>query len=82
MSPPGPTPQTLLTDDPAGDLASARAEVLHVFEQDGLADAAYRIIHGQFTEEQRQGVFKPEVPVPTDATAQQRLLAYTGRDPA
>jgi len=77
------------------DLASARAEVLHVFEQDGvidrtgpalgtdgLADAAYRIIHGQFTEEQRQGVFKPEVSAPTDATAQQRLLAYTGRDPA
>jgi uncharacterized protein (TIGR03086 family) len=49
---------------------------------DGLADAAYQMIHGRFTEEQRKGVFKPERPAPPDASMQDRLLAYTGRDPA
>lgn len=49
---------------------------------DGLAQAAYDFIHGRFTEEQRVGVFKPEVAVPDDATPQQRLLGYTGRDPS
>jgi uncharacterized protein (TIGR03086 family) len=47
----------------------------------GLPDAAYRAIHGRFTDEQRVGVFKPEVPVPPDAPPQEKLLAYTGRDP-
>lgn len=47
----------------------------------GLADAAYEMIHGRFTEEQRKGVFKPEMAVPADASSQDRLLAYTGRDP-
>jgi uncharacterized protein (TIGR03086 family) len=48
---------------------------------DGLADAAYEMIHGKFTDEQRKGVFKPEVKVGEDASAQDRLLAYTGRTP-
>jgi uncharacterized protein (TIGR03086 family) len=48
----------------------------------GLPEAAYEIIHGQFTEEQRKGVFKPEVKIATDASPQDRLLAYTGRDPS
>jgi hypothetical protein len=48
----------------------------------GLAESAYGIIHGRFTEEQRHGVFKPEIPVPEDASAQERLLAYTGRSEA
>jgi uncharacterized protein (TIGR03086 family) len=48
----------------------------------GLADVAYQLIHGRFTDEQRNGVFKPEVPVADDAPAQDRLLAYTGRAPA
>ena len=48
---------------------------------DGLAQAAYDAIHGRFTEEQRKGVFKPEIQVGDDATPQQRLLAYTGRNP-
>jgi len=39
------------------------------------------MIHGRFTEEQRKGVFKPEIAVPPTASAQDRLLAYTGRDP-
>jgi uncharacterized protein (TIGR03086 family) len=47
-----------------------------------LAEAAYDCIHGLFTDEQRQGVFGPEIPVGGDATPQQRLLAYTGRDPS
>jgi uncharacterized protein (TIGR03086 family) len=48
---------------------------------DGLPDAAYSLIHGRFTEEQRKGVFKPEIPVGPEVSAQDRLLAYTGRDP-
>jgi uncharacterized protein (TIGR03086 family) len=48
---------------------------------DGLAQAAYDCIHGRFTDEQREGVFEREIPVGDDATPQQRLLAYTGRDP-
>jgi uncharacterized protein (TIGR03086 family) len=48
---------------------------------DGLAAAAYETIHGRFTDEQRKGIFGPEVAVPDDATPQQRLLAYTGRTP-
>ena len=49
---------------------------------DGLAEVAYETIHGRFTEEQRKGVFKPEVEVPDGASAQDKLLAYTGRDPS
>ena len=49
---------------------------------DGLPDAAYEMIHGRFTEEQRKGVFKPEVEAGSSASAQDRLLAYTGRDPS
>jgi len=45
----------------------------------GLAEAALAVIHGRFTEEQRVGVFKPEVAVAADAPAQEKLLAYTGR---
>ena len=46
-----------------------------------LAAAAYEMIHGRFTAEQRKGLFKPEIPVPADASPQARLLAYTGRQP-
>ena len=48
----------------------------------GLAEAAYDMIYGRFTDEQRPGVFKPEVAVAPDASAQEKLLAYTGRDPS
>jgi uncharacterized protein (TIGR03086 family) len=47
----------------------------------GLAAAAYGLAHGKFTDEQRKGIFKPEVPIGDDASPQERLLAYTGRDP-
>ena len=49
---------------------------------DGLAQAAYDAIHGRFTDEQRKGVFKPAIPVGDDASPQERLLAYTGRQPS
>jgi uncharacterized protein (TIGR03086 family) len=45
----------------------------------GLPKAAYEIIHGRFTDEQRKGIFKPEVTVTANASAQEMLLAYTGR---
>ena len=46
----------------------------------GLPEAAYEMIHGRFTDEQRKGIFKPEVTVAADASAQEKLLAYTGRN--
>jgi uncharacterized protein (TIGR03086 family) len=49
---------------------------------DGLAEAAYEIVHGRFTDDERSGVFGPEVAVPATASAQDTLLAYTGRDPS
>jgi uncharacterized protein (TIGR03086 family) len=60
----------------------ARATNQDATMPEGLAEAAYEVIHGRFTDEQRKGVFKPEVPVKDDATAQERLLGYTGRTPA
>jgi uncharacterized protein (TIGR03086 family) len=59
----------------------ARATGQDATMPDGLADAAYGLIHGQFTDEQRVGTFAPEIDVPDDAPAQHRLLAYTGRQP-
>ena len=62
------------------DLAKATAQETKM--PDGLAEAAYEIIHGRFTEDQRNGVFKPEIAVTSGASAQDKLLAYTGRDPS
>ena len=62
------------------DLAKATGQDAAMPE--GLPDAAYEMIHGRFTDEQRKGVFKPEIAVAPDASAQDKLLAYTGRDPA
>src|SRR4051794_37701699 len=59
----------------------ARATSQDATMPDGLAEAAYEQIHGRFTDDQRKGVFEPEIPVGDDATPQQRLLAYTGRRP-
>jgi uncharacterized protein (TIGR03086 family) len=49
---------------------------------DGLAASAYELIHGKFTDDQRKGMFKPEVKVGADASPQEKLLAYTGRNPS
>lgn len=49
---------------------------------DGLAEAAYDIIHGKMPADQRHGMFKPELPVDANASAQDKLLAYTGRKPS
>ena len=64
----------------AWDLAKASAQDATMPE--GLPEAAYDMIHGKFTEDQRKGVFKPEVKVAKNASAQDKLLAYTGRDPS
>jgi uncharacterized protein (TIGR03086 family) len=60
----------------------ARATGQDATMPEGLPEAAYQMIHGRFTDDQRKGVFKPEVPVPASASAQDKLLAYTGRDPS
>lgn len=49
---------------------------------DGLAQAAYDMVHGAFTDEQRKGTFGPEVDAPDGASVQDKLLAYTGRNPS
>jgi uncharacterized protein (TIGR03086 family) len=60
----------------------ARATDQDAAMPDGLPEAAYQMIHGRFTDDQRKGVFKPEIHVSREASAQDRLLAYTGRDPS
>jgi uncharacterized protein (TIGR03086 family) len=62
------------------DLAKATAQDATMPE--GLPEAAFDMIHGRFTDDQRKGVFKPEVKVAENASAQDKLLAYTGRDPS
>ena len=61
------------------DLATATGQDATM--PDGLPGAAYEMIHGRFTDEQRKGIFGPEVVVARDASAQDKLLAYTGRHP-
>jgi uncharacterized protein (TIGR03086 family) len=46
-----------------------------------LAEAAYRMIGGKLTDDQRKGAFKPEVQVDNAASMQDKFLAYAGRDP-
>jgi uncharacterized protein (TIGR03086 family) len=60
----------------------ARATDQNATMPEGLAESALACIHGKFTEEQRQGVFKPEIAIEEGASAQDRLLAYTGRQPS
>jgi uncharacterized protein (TIGR03086 family) len=48
----------------------------------GLADAAMGAIGGQLTPERRGDAFKPEVEVPGDASAQDKLIGYMGRTPS
>ncbi len=61
------------------DLATATGQDATM--PDGLAEAAYAVIHGRFTAENRVGIFDPELTAPDGASAQDRLLAYAGRSP-
>ena len=61
------------------DLAQAAGQDATMPE--GLPEAAYSLIHGRFTDDERKGIFKAEIAVPSTATPQARLLAYTGREP-
>ncbi len=47
----------------------------------GLAEANYDMIP-DFTDDQREGIFGPRVEVPTDASVQDKLLAFSGRNPS
>ncbi len=62
------------------DLASSTGQ--EAMMPDGLPEAAYSLIYGRFTDDQRTGVFKPEIAVAPNASAQDKLLGYTGRDPS
>lgn len=59
----------------------ARATGQDTTMPDGLPEVAYKNIHGMFTDEQRKGIFEPELKIPADSSAQDKLLAYTGRIP-
>jgi uncharacterized protein (TIGR03086 family) len=62
------------------DLAKATAQDATM--PGGLPEAAYEMIHGRFTDDQRPGIFKPEIHIAPNSSAQDKLLVYTGRDPA
>lgn len=47
----------------------------------GLAIPGYEIVHGKFTDEQRKGIFGPEITIDESASPQDKLLAYSGRQP-
>lgn len=47
----------------------------------GLADAAMAAMSGRLTAERRGDAFKPEVEVAEDASTQDKLIAYMGRQP-
>lgn len=44
-----------------------------------LAEAAFKAVDGRMPPDRRGSAFKPEVPVPDDASGQERLLGYVGR---
>jgi uncharacterized protein (TIGR03086 family) len=47
-----------------------------------LAETAFNMVNGRMDGDKRGEMFKPEVKVGDDASAQEKLLAYSGRDPA
>jgi uncharacterized protein (TIGR03086 family) len=61
------------------DLARATGQDATMPED--LAGAAFAVIDGRLTDENRGPGFKPAVAVSDDASAQDKLLAYTGRRP-
>jgi uncharacterized protein (TIGR03086 family) len=46
-----------------------------------LAEAAFAMVDGRLTPDRRGDAFKPAIDVGDDASAQEKLLAYTGRQP-
>ena len=61
------------------DLATATGQDATM--PDDLAEAAFATLDGRLTDDQRRSAFKAAVEVPDDASAQDKLLAYTGRRP-
>jgi uncharacterized protein (TIGR03086 family) len=61
------------------DLATATGQDTTM--PDGLAEAAFAVLDGRLTDDQRRSAFKPAVEVADDASVQEKLLAYTGRRP-
>jgi uncharacterized protein (TIGR03086 family) len=59
----------------------ARATGQDATMPEGLPAAAYEMVHGMLGAGQRGGAFKPEVPVPANASPQERLLGFVGRNP-
>jgi uncharacterized protein (TIGR03086 family) len=59
------------------DLASATGQDTTM--PDDLAQAAFDTINGRMPDDKRGGNFKPSLPVSEGASAQERLLAYSGR---
>jgi uncharacterized protein (TIGR03086 family) len=60
----------------------ARATGQDATMPDDLAQSAFQMIDGQLDGEERRGpAFKPAISVPDDASAQEKLLGYGGRQP-
>ena len=59
----------------------ARATGQDATMPDDLAQAALAMLDGRLTDDQRGGAFKKAVDVAAGASAQDKLLAYTGREP-
>ena len=77
----GPSLGIALADQLLHGWDLARATGQDTTMPDGLPDAAYGMIHGRLTGDQRNGVFGPEIPVGDGASPREKLLAYTGRRP-
>ena len=54
----------------------ARATHQDATMPEGLAEAAYSMIHGRFTDEQRKGLFKPAIDVPDDQRHRKRSCSH------
>jgi uncharacterized protein (TIGR03086 family) len=77
----GPSLGIALTDQLLHGWDLAKATGQDATMPQGLPEAAFNMIDGRLTDEQRKGAFKPEVKVAGNASPQDKLLAYTGRNP-